>query len=84
MRSHVMKGKNAGKTIHRRSRLELGGRVPCDKANYPNEAERRKSEELGLVLRNRGNVLRFFQFPVELSEQSLKTIDQCKWQSSDE
>jgi len=79
MRSHVMKGKNAGKTVHRRSRLELGaGRTPCDDASFQNETRKRNSEELGPVPRNLGNVLRTFQFPVELSESSLKNIDQCK------
>jgi hypothetical protein len=80
IRSHVMKGKNAGKTVHRRSRLELGaGRTPCGDASLPNgEARKRNAEELGPVARNLGNVLRTFQFPVELSENSLKIINQCK------
>jgi hypothetical protein len=83
MRSHVMKGKNAGKTVHRRSRFELSaGRTPCSDACFPNEeARKRNAEELGPVARNLGNVLRTFQFPVELSESSLKSIDQCKYDS---
>jgi len=82
MRSHVMKGKNAGKTVHRRSRLELGaGRTPCGDASLPNGARKRNAEELGPVARNLGNVLRTFQFPVELGESSLKIINQCKYGS---
>lgn len=83
MRSHVMRGKNAGKTVHRRSRFELSaGRTPCGDASFPNEeARKRNAEELGPVARNLGNVLRTFQFPVELSESSLKSIDQCKYDS---
>lgn len=83
MRSHVMKGKNAGKTVHRRSRLELGARrTHCDDASFPaEEARKPNAEELGPVARNLGNVLRTFHFPVELSESSLKSIDQCKYDS---
>ncbi|KAH6665247.1 hypothetical protein B0J14DRAFT_620962 [Halenospora varia] len=52
MRSHVIKGKNAGKTVYRRSRLELGvGRTPCDDASFPDkEAKKRNSEGLGPVM----------------------------------
>ncbi len=83
MRSHVMKGKNSGKIVHRRSRLELGaGWTPCDDASFPSEEARKlEGEELGTVARNLGNVLRTFQFPVELSESSLKCIGQCKYGS---
>lgn len=83
MRSHVMKGKNAGKKVHRRSRLDLGPeRTPCNDASFPNkEARKPNTEELGPVTRNLGNILRTFQFPVELSESSLKSIDQCKYGS---
>lgn len=82
-RSYVMKGKNAGKTVHRRSRFDLGaGRTPCNDASVPNEEARKpKPDELGPVARNLGNVLRTFDFPVELSESSLKSIDQCKYGS---
>jgi len=81
MRSYVMKGKNAGKTVHRRSRLDLGaGRTPCNDASVPNEKARKpNTEELGPVARNLGNVLRTFRFPVKLSESSLESIDQCKY-----
>lgn len=88
MRSHVMRGKNAGKTVHRRSRLDLGaGRMPYDNASplrdlqSLHEAKRRDSEELRSIERNLGNVLCTFPFPVELSENSLKTIDRCKYGS---
>jgi hypothetical protein len=78
-----MKGKNAGKTVHRRSRFDLGtGRTPCNDAGVPNEEARKPNpEELGPVARNLGNVLRTFKFPVELSESSLESIDQCKYGS---
>jgi hypothetical protein len=81
-----MKGKNAGKTVHRRSRLDLGARrIPYDNSSparnlrFPiEEVKRRSLEEMGSIARNRGNVLRTFPFPVELTESSLKTIDKCK------
>lgn len=79
MRSHVMKGKNAGKTVHRRSRRELGaGRATYDDTSFPeNEARMRSSEELGPVAKSLGSALRTFQFPVELSENALKSVDNC-------
>ncbi len=82
MRSHVMRGKNAGKTVHRRSRLELGGAVRTtfgDASLLHEEAGRRNAETLGPVVRNLGNVLRTFRFPVELSQSALKSIDLCKY-----
>ncbi|KUJ07844.1 uncharacterized protein LY89DRAFT_789506 [Mollisia scopiformis] len=72
IRSHVMKDRNAGKTVHRRSRLELP--TPCDDSRK--EARKSNEEDSGPVARNLGNVLRTFPFPVELSESSLKSIDQ--------
>jgi len=87
MRSHVMKGKNAGKTVHRRSRFDLNtGRIQRDYSSVPRDlvarheaVEKRSLKEVGPIPRNRGNVLRTFRFPVELAEGSLKTIDQCKY-----
>jgi hypothetical protein len=82
-RSYVMKGKNAGKTVHRRSRFGLGaGQTPCNDASVPKGDVRKPNpEELGPVARNLGNVLCTFKFPVELSGSSLKSIDQCKYGS---
>ena len=80
MRSHVMKGKNAGRTVHRRSKFELGEwGTPRGAATFPDEeATKRNLDGLEPVARNLGSVLRTFRFPVELSENSLKMINQCK------
>lgn len=82
VRSHVMKGKNAGKTVHRRSRLELGAsrttRRYFETLSEDEAAKRRNLEISRPVERNLGNVLNTFHFPVELNESSLKSMHQCK------
>lgn len=83
MRSHVMKGKNTGKTLHRRSRLELvPSRTTQDYFETLSEDEAAKRRNLEIsrpVERNLGNVLHTFHFPVELNESSLKSMHQCKY-----
>jgi hypothetical protein len=91
MRSHVMKGKNAGKTFHRASRLDLARQRPCHytgllrTSRAPNEDET-SADSRSLcpitIPRNIGNVLLTFSFPLELTPDSLKIINQCKHRGS--
>lgn len=89
MRRHVMKGKNAGKTFHRPSR------VAVEKARRPAALERpgalphqgfdqegryaywmRLSERR--EIRSIENVILPFSLPVEVTPKSLMVINQCK------
>lgn len=91
MRRHVMKGKNAGKKIHRRSRLDLqdtrshpsapnsSSRIYADQNQNENvnHAEWRylSPKRLSIEL---GNVLLTFSLPVQVSPYSLEVINKCK------
>lgn len=87
MRSHVMKGKNAGKTFHRPSRLDLARPRPYHyttllRTSRATNEEETSADSRGLcpitIARNLGNVFLTFSFPLELTPDSLKVIDQCK------
>jgi hypothetical protein len=82
MRSHVMKGRNAGKTLQRRSRLGLGvsGTKRHDFQTLSKD-ETATMHNLAIsrpVERNLGNVLHTFHFPIELNDSSVRSILQCK------
>ncbi|KAJ6109982.1 hypothetical protein N7486_002217 [Penicillium sp. IBT 16267x] len=96
MRRHVMKGKNAGKKIHRSSRLDL--QVARGQPNVSDKFSRISSdhEKFGHVQNadwthlspNKlsiefGNVLRTFSFPVEVTPYSLEVINKFFMYTSD-
>lgn len=89
MRRHVMKGKNAGKTFHRPSRLALAEarRAGAVDGFYPQHArycnqEGRYAYWMNLsartVMGSIGNVPLPFSLPVEVMPKSLMVINRCK------
>lgn len=92
MRRHVMKGKNAGKRVHRGSRLALQ-KARAVAAKYPDKPlqpvvhysyEQRVRDmnwiylSLGSAARSFGNVLQPFSLPFEVTVESLGVINRCK------
>lgn len=89
MRQHVMKGKNAGKTFHRPSRLALAEAPRPGAADgfYPQHARYCNQEEryaYWMHLSERtamgsiGNMPLPFSLPVEVMPKSLTVINRCK------
>ncbi|OIW27630.1 hypothetical protein CONLIGDRAFT_716076 [Coniochaeta ligniaria NRRL 30616] len=79
MRRHVMKGKNAGKTFHRPSRVALQkARRPSAVDCYHQEARYEYWMPLSAQtgMRSVGNALLSFSLPVEVTPQSLMVINQ--------
>lgn len=72
MRRHVMMGKNAGKTVHRRSKKEL--------LRVQTAAVKRKKEGLECYepISIHDNVLTGLSFPVDLTLQHAEIISNCK------
>lgn len=92
MRRHVMKGKNAGKRVHRGSRLALQ-KARALAAKYPDNPlqpvvhysyQQRVRDmnwiylSLGSAARSFGNVLQPFSLPFEVTVESLSVINKCK------
>ncbi|PWY75522.1 hypothetical protein BO70DRAFT_430957 [Aspergillus heteromorphus CBS 117.55] len=79
LRSHVMKGKNSGKTFHRASRLDLARQRPY-RYSAPRTSHKETSKNTSLprttVERNIGNVFLTVPCPVELRPDSLRIINQ--------
>lgn len=83
IRSHVMKGKNARRTVHRPSRLTLTRRPPPGhKAAQRTPRESRKEEDSTSismnVSRNLGSLFLTVKFPIELTPHSVKVVNQCE------
>jgi hypothetical protein len=90
MRRHVMKGKNAGKTFHRPSRVasEKARRTGTVDGSCAPPAARCCDPEgryvywmhlsARTVVRDVGDMLLPISLPVEVTPQSLKVINQCK------
>jgi hypothetical protein len=89
MRSHVMKGKNAGKKLHRSSKLDLVKSSSSENKifkqirnpNEENEPESVTQQKLlfpTATVRDLGNVFCTVSFPVKLRPYSLEVINQCK------
>ena len=84
IRSHVMKGKNARRTIHRQSRLNLSSSWPPPNHKAPQrtlQGSRRDEDPTGIsmqVSRNLGSVFLTFRFPIELTPHSIKVVNQCE------
>jgi hypothetical protein len=81
MRRHVMKGKNAGKTFHRPSRVALQKARRPSAVDYCHQELRYEywmplSAQTGM--RSVGNALLSFSLPVEVTPQSLMVINQCR------
>ncbi|PYH91363.1 hypothetical protein BO71DRAFT_51560 [Aspergillus ellipticus CBS 707.79] len=72
LRSHVMKGKNAGKTFRRASRLDLARQRPYHHPAGTLATTRHPST----IERNIGNVFLTISCPLELSPDSLRIINQ--------
>lgn len=92
MRRHVMKGKNAGKRIHRGSRLALQ-KARAVAAKYPDNPlqpvvhysyQQRVRDmnwiylSLGSAARSFGNVLQPFSLPFEVTVETLSVINRCR------
>lgn len=90
MRRHVMKGKNAGKKIHRRSRLDL--QVTQSQFNVSDgpshiHTERNQFDHMNhtdwrylspdRVSIQHGNIFLTFSLPVEVTPYSLEVINKC-------
>jgi hypothetical protein len=87
MRSHVMKGKNVGKTFCRASRLDIATRQPHVYAallrstralNKEENSENPESLCPTTIERNIGNVFLTFPHPLALTSDALKVVNQCK------
>lgn len=89
MRRHVMKGKNAGKTIRRRSRLDLqvAQYRPNTAGNPSHISENLNEEDQSADWRyespNRldtrfGDAFLTFSLPVEVTPNSREIINECK------
>lgn len=87
MRRHVMKGKNAGKTFHRPSRLGRANHQPnttvvpppLPVSRQPNK-QRHYTDWICVssnTIRSCGNALLTFSLPVAVSPYSLKIINEC-------
>lgn len=91
MRRHVMKGKNAGKKVHRRSRLDLQvtrsqpnvsdgfSRIDADEReiDHMNHAEWKYLSPSSVSV-ELGNVFLTLSLPVEITPHSLEVINKCK------
>lgn len=86
-RSHAMKGKNTGKKLNRRSRLELGQLHRCRPNVLLPMAENRKKQlitdyrahcSLQLAYNSLSNDLLSVSFPLNATPQSQRVINQCK------
>lgn len=91
MRRHVMKGKNAGKKIYRRSRLDLqatrrqtnvsdgSSRIYAERNQFDhaNHADWRylSFDRVSIQL---GNIFSTFYLPVEVTPYSLEVINKCE------
>lgn len=79
MRRHVMKGKNAGKKIHRASRDGLSKDVHWIKAVNTSDPHGDRSVDLGRVDRKFGDTILTGSFPmVAVNRCSLNIINQCE------
>lgn len=87
IRSHVMKGKNVGRRIHRPSKLDLSRWRPCDRKHHQQASDLsggRVNSELwrGPYLSTNipilGNPFLTLSFPFELTPHSQKVIHHCK------
>ena len=87
VRSHAMKGKNAGKTLARSSRLDLSRQLKCRQVALVRNAKSRNDEEnrnapirasLGLTYMGLGDKLLSISFPVEITSQNQHVINQCQ------
>ncbi|KAL5352091.1 hypothetical protein ACLOAV_002035 [Pseudogymnoascus australis] len=80
IRSHVMKGKNVRRTLHRQSRLSLNRWLPPGHkvAQYTQELQKDgDSTSISMnVSRNLGSLFLTFRFPIELTPHSVKVINQ--------
>ena len=83
IRSHVMKGKNARRTVHRPSRLTLTSWLPPGNKAAQRTPQRSCKEEDSTsismkISRNLGSMFLTFKFPVELTPHSVKVVNQCE------
>ncbi|RYP84522.1 hypothetical protein DL769_001181 [Monosporascus sp. CRB-8-3] len=79
MRRFVMKGKNAGKRLHRSSRLELARRQPETSdtlARISGDADKGVLASSTAIERVLGNVFLTLSLPVEFSPHSLKVVNE--------
>ncbi len=84
VRSHAMKGKNAGKTHHRRSRLDLSRSHKSGQSALVQPLDRLNNQEcrmglLGLTYEAVGEQLLAIPFPIEATSQNRPIINQCKY-----
>ncbi len=88
MRSHVMKGKNAGRTIHRPSKLDLTKGSPyhyqpLQRDRYLPDEDATSAKQIQsyptVIARNIGNLFVTLSFPLELTANSLDIISQCQY-----
>ena len=83
MRRHVMIGKNAGRTLHRRSKKELLRTetvVVRNAVSNVRQWNRRDGLECYEPLSIQNHVLTGFSFPVDLTLHHAETISNCKFE----
>lgn len=90
IRRHVMNGKNAGKKVHRRSRLDLIRPAPYyQKQKFSQQREpqivekqvTRMDQSLACPImshRSLGNPFRTLSYPVETTSYTINVFNQCK------
>ncbi|OBT73385.1 hypothetical protein VF21_07679 [Pseudogymnoascus sp. 05NY08] len=85
IRSHVMKGKNARRTVHRKSRLTPttswlpppGHKAATQRTSQGLRKVEEDPTEISMrVSRNLGSVFLTFRFPIELTPHSIKVVNQ--------
>ena len=83
IRSHVMKGKNARRTVHRPSRLSLTTWLPpghkaAQRTVRESCQEDDSTSSSVKIPRNLGSLFLTFKFPIELTPHSVKVVNQCE------
>jgi hypothetical protein len=90
IRRHVMNGKNAGKKVHRRSRLDLICPTPYYQKHRSiqrlesrdfDEEHSSKEQSLACPIMNHrsfGNPFRTLSYPVETTSYTIDVFNQCK------
>jgi hypothetical protein len=86
MRSHVMKGKNIGKTMRRASRLSLAkpqrynsrGKANTQSSCNSNDGDKNTYSQSLSTVKNLGFGLVGLPFPFELNQYTISIMNQCK------
>jgi hypothetical protein len=85
VRRHVMKGKNAGKTVNRPSRLKQHDAKRISNRGVQDERTTDEGDPMAISIPafgNLSNTSSVFWLPVEVTHQSLIVIHECKFKDA--